>query len=127
MQKILDMEFDKIYTKVNKRGGIKSTDYYLLYRGCMITVTDDNIHIECSYRVGSKKDIIDILKYIIKNYPTNKVVENRSLKSMYNEWIAHNNLYKLGLWRSHTISVDLNYPQEWYIKVIYWLLSRIVL
>lgn len=121
------MEFDKIYTKVNKRGGIKSTDYYLLYRGCMITVTDNNIHIECSYRVGSKKDIIDILEYIVTNYPYNKVVENRSLKSMYNEWVAHNNLYKLGLWKSHTISVDLNYPQEWYINMIYKLLSIIVL
>lgn len=127
MQKILDMEFDKIYTKVNRRGSIKSTDYYLLYRGCMITVTDDNIHIECSYRVGSKKDMIDILEYIVINYPTNKVVKNRSLKSMCNEWIVHNNFYKLGLWKSHTISVDLNYPQEWYIKIIYKLLSIIVL
>lgn len=121
------MEFDKIYTKVNKRGGIKSIDYYLFYRGCMIIVTDYNIHIECSYRVGSKKDMIDILEYIVTNYPTNKVVKNRSLKSMCNEWIVHNNFYKLGLWKSHTISVDINYPQEWYIKVIYWLLSRIVL
>lgn len=122
------MEFDRIYSKVNKRGGIVSTTYTFIYKDTIITLTENNIHIECSYRIDKKKDIKDILEYLYDNYKDKcKVLQNRDIKSLTNEWIAHNNLYKLHLWRNHTISVDLDYPQESYISLIYRILSIIVL
>ena len=47
---------------------------------------------------------------------------------MIREWIAHNNLYKLGYKRKQTGSTDINYPYlKWYAPVVYWFLSLIEL
>lgn len=51
----------------------------------------------------------------------------RSNKSLIREWITHNNLYKLNLYRDRTASVDLNYPQKWYMKIAYFIFSIISL
>lgn len=51
----------------------------------------------------------------------------RSNKSLIREWITHNNLYKLNLYRDRTASVDLNYPQKWYMKITYFIFSIISL
>lgn len=120
------MEFDKIIVKSNRRGGIKSTIYILQKNGCTITVTEYNIHIDNSYRIDKRKDIKEVIEFIYENY-NNKVIENRSQKSCVEEWITHNNLYKLNLFESHTISVDLDYPQKWYMPIIYKILSLIAL
>lgn len=40
------------------------------------------------------------------------------MSSLINEWKAHNLLYDLHLFRSHTRNVDLN-NEPWYRKVIY--------
>ena len=120
------IDFDKVFTKVNKRGGIKSVTCIFIKDGCIISVTDNNIHIENSYRITTRKLITDIIEFIYEKY-SNEVTKNRSKSSCVNEWIAHNNLYKLGLFKSHTVSVDINYPQKWYIPIIYKLLSLIVL
>jgi hypothetical protein len=120
------MEFDKIIVKKVNRGGIRCVSYILQKDGCTIIVTDYNIHIEDSYKISKRKDIIDIMDWIYDNYD-NKVIQNRTKSSCINEWIAHNNLYKLGLFKSHTVSVDIDYPQKWYMPIIYKLLSLIVL
>lgn len=57
-------------------------------------------------------------------YPEH-IAFKRSRKSMYLEWRAHNLLYRLGIKRSKTADVDLEYPQLWYMKIIYWILGRI--
>ena len=43
----------------------------------------------------------------------------RSNNSLIREWITHNNLYRLGLHKDGVKDVDLNYPQKWYIKILY--------
>ncbi len=91
-----------------------------------ILIAKDNIHIDNSYRVRKRKDMKLILHYLRDNY-TSWVLDYRSDNSLVHEWVGHNNLYVLGLFRSHTKDVDLEYPEEWYYKVIWWLLSRIVL
>ena len=118
------MEFDKIYTKVNKRGGIKTTTTYIHYKGTIITLDDKNIHIENSYRIYKLNDIEDILFYLYTNYKC-KVLDNRTVKNLTKEWIGHNNLYKLGLFKSHTSDVDLDYPQKTLHRIIWFLLSII--
>lgn len=83
-------------------------------------VTDNNISIKDSYKV-SKHDFRTVLNQINDDYPTNNVINNRSFKSMIKEWSAHNFLYMLGLWRNRTKTVDLNYPQKFKEKIVYFI------
>ena len=48
----------------------------------------------------------------------------RNEKSYMQEIKAHNRLYKLGLWVSHTIDTDLEEEIDIIHKFIYWLLGR---
>lgn len=49
---------------------------------------------------------------------------DRSLKSCINEWIAHNRLYFLGLFISHTKDTDLEKNESKFRRMCYWILSR---
>lgn len=80
-------------------------------------VSNTNVHIEDSWRV-SKTIMESELRFIRLNQP-NSQVWLRSLHSLKMEWCTHNLLYALGIKRCHTVDVDLNYPQEWYVKLIY--------
>jgi len=106
--------------------------YNIVIYGLNITVSSNNIHIEESHNVEMPlimDEIISLLRielekaHITMDTPLN----HRSNRSMVNEWIAHNNAYILGYKPERTGNVDLNHPQKWYVKVIYWLLSRFVL
>ena len=46
---------------------------------------------------------------------------NRSTKSIVREWVVHNAMYRLGLFRSRTESVDINWPLPWLESIIYWI------
>ena len=48
----------------------------------------------------------------------------RNKKSYMQEIKAHNRLYNLGLWVSHTIDTDLEEKIDIIHKFIYWLLGR---
>ena len=85
-------------------------------------VTDNNIHIEDSYKV-SKLDFDFVLNDIEKQYPNNLVLKNRSRKSLKNEWAAHNFLYLYHIEQNRTADVDLNYPQSWFEKIFYEILG----
>ena len=83
-----------------------------------ITVSANNIHIEESYDVSKKEFNLYIDTAMLIN-PSNLVTKNRSRFSLKMEWATHNFLYKIGLFKSHTADVDLNYPQKWYITALY--------
>ena len=104
---------------------------HTIIHGLDIDVSANNIHIECSCTVESPKEmnaILTILKVQIAQLKTVKSpFDNRTIESMINEWVSHNNCYKLGIVPDRTASVDLNYPQPWHMPFIYWLTSRIVL
>ena len=100
--------------------------------GLSITLSSCNIHIENSYNVSLPivmNEILDVLRKEVKKAKI--IIDNplnyRSNKSLINEWIAHNNLYILGFETERTKNVDFDYPQAWYVKLGYWLLSRFVL
>lgn len=80
------------------------------YNKYNITVTDNCITVADSYTTADRHLIQCILEYVIEQAPNN-VTKNRSMFSLCNEWIAHSHLYKLGIARSHTRDVDLEYPQ----------------
>ena len=97
-----------------------------------ITITNNNIHITDSYKVKTResmKNILNILReYLNDNNITMKTpLDFRSNNSMIKEWVTHNNLYRLGLYKDRVKDVDLNYPQKWYHELGYFFGSLIIL
>lgn len=89
-----------------------------------ITITNNNIHITDSYKVKTResmKNILNILREYLNdsNITMKTPLDFRSNNSMIKEWVTHNNLYRLGLYKDRVKDVDLNYPQKWYIKILY--------
>lgn len=76
-------------------------------------LTKNNLHIDDSWQVR-KKDMKKQLYQIRYCYehPENicSDVWLRTYNSLISEWVCHNALYRLGLWRSRTKDVDLDYP-----------------
>ena len=71
-----------------------------------IIPTKNNTKIIDSYKITDKKEIEKYLSWIIEERKAKKY-HTRSLKSYQREWLGHNFLYKLGLFKSHTKDVDL--------------------
>lgn len=86
-------------------------------------VSNDNIHITDSYKITDADDMYSVLDSIRFAHPNCRVFKKRGYESMIREWKSHNRLYRLGLWKEHTKDVDLNWPQKWYEKVIYFILG----
>lgn len=99
--------------------------------GLHIIVSTNNIHIEDSYTVVNPVDmrifLNDIKKYIDINLDIDTPFSHRTIKSMIHEWITHNNCYKLNLWPDRTKSIDINYPQKWYVRLLYFFGSLIII
>lgn len=51
------------------------------------------------------------------------VMTRRSTLSILREWAAHKLLYRLGLFISHTESVDLDYPQPFLARAAYFIVG----
>lgn len=87
-----------------------------------VVVSDNNIRIENGYLVRCR-DFEFVLECIRESEP-NEVTANRSNYSLSCEWAVHNALYKLGLFRSRTKDVDMEYPcrLEW----LYIILGSII-
>lgn len=82
-------------------------------------VSIKNIHIEDSYNYP-KSEMIPELEAIKVYHPECEVFK-RSMFSLKCEWITHNALYALGLWKDRTKDVDLDYPcdkPEWVYMVL---------
>lgn len=89
------------------------------------TVTKHNVHIVDSYKIG-KRDFRKVLDEIRAARPGSDVWR-RSIGSLRREWACHNALYRLGIKRSRTRDVDLNYPQNWKARLAYSLLGPLAL
>lgn len=70
-------------------------------------------------------EMYNILNYLKELFP-DSLVFKRSLKSLTREWRVHNFLYKIGLYKSRTKDVDLDYPQQWYYRLGYFILSSVI-
>lgn len=113
---------------MRKKKSLK-TDVY----GFKVIITNNNINIRDSYKITDRDKmttIVNIIKEYVEDYGEDieTPFDYRSIKSMVREWVAHNNLYKLGYKKEQTKSIDINYPYlKWYAPIIYWFLSLIVL
>lgn len=81
------------------------------------SISNNNIHINDSYKIKSKESMLNVLNDIYNKYYSD--VFKRSMDSLLNEWGAHNLFYNLHLFRSHTKDVDLNYPQKKWLSICY--------
>lgn len=89
-----------------------------------IIVTDKNIEIRDSYKVSVTGEMNDILNSLREEYPDNSVLIQRKNPSLIREWKGHNFLYKLGVFRSHTMDVDLDLESaNMFYTVGYWFLA----
>jgi hypothetical protein len=95
----------------------------------MYYINDSNISIKNSCEI-SKKSFQNIINEMRSKF-VNSVLQNRSDYSLKMEWAVHNFLYNLGIQKSRTKDIDLNYPQKCYEKLLYnvfgpiaWLLIR---
>lgn len=100
--------------------------------GLDVTMTTNNIHIKDSWKVVCPWDMTTVLEtmreYVYEaGIKMDNPLNHRSNWSMRREWITHNNLYTLGYKPQRTGSVDLNYPQKWYVKVAYFIGSLFIL
>lgn len=95
--------------------------------GLYIEVNDFNITIHNSYKISNKQKIENLLQNLFvkieKNIDCNYKTK-RTLNSFINEWIAHNRLYKMHLFRKRTKDVDLEAKQNIIMKFIYFILSK---
>lgn len=85
-------------------------------------ITMNDLHIEDSYLVKSEGEMNYYLDLYEHEMPESEVWK-RSYGNLRREWITHNFLYYLHLFRSRTKDVDLNYPQSFIEKVVYTIIG----
>ena len=98
---------------------MKQNYSYIVY-----DVSNSNIHVYNSYVVFSEKTKKDFLRHLLDT--VDGLSETRTLKSMLDEWKAHNALYQRNMFKAHTKELDLEFKQKWYHRVIYWLIARLI-
>lgn len=88
--------------------------------GIKIQYNSKNVRIVNSYRVKDPIDMIVILKlFRLKT----AYKSTRKLKSWLKEWKTHNRLYRLGLFKTHTIDCDLEENEKLYRLIAYQILG----
>lgn len=83
----------------------------------------DVLTIRNSYLVREEAQMLKGIDRLIDQWPESDVWI-RSNASLLREWKAHNLLYDLHLFREHTKDVDFEYPQKWYTRVAWFVLSQ---
>lgn len=89
-----------------------------------VSYTKENTHIEDSYQIKLKKSMENEIEWIKECRKARKYPVTRSTNSYVREWKGHNNLYNLGLFRSHTKDVDLNENNSIIEELIWLIIGR---
>lgn len=88
-------------------------------KGVKIQYDKTNVKIIDSYKV-KEKDMKDILTWFLIRTGYNS---KRDFYSWVREWKAHNRLYRLGLFRSHTRDCDLEENEKLHRLIAYQILG----
>jgi len=96
-----------------------------IYNKDEIKYYEDNTHIPNSYLLRTRKAISKEVDWIIFKRDALKYQVTRTNSSYTNEWIAHNRLYRLGLFKKHTKDTDLEEPQSLFWKMVWFILGGI--
>ena len=82
-----------------------------------------SIHIEGSSKMGRADFLAALPAEPFHSDEAAVVMTRRSTLSILREWAAHKLLYQLGLFISHTESVDLDTPQPFLARAAYFLVG----
>ena len=86
-------------------------------------ISPTDLQLKASFKV--KKEAFERELAKIREEHPESLVWRRSVGSLKREWAAHNALHALGIFRSRTGDVDLNWPQPWYIRLGYAILGTL--
>lgn len=84
------------------------------------------VSVKDSYKVSKRSDILKCLEKIHSTFEYKRLQQSgysRTLQSEYREWKAHNLLYRLGICRERTGSVDINQNESKLHRLCYLVLS----
>lgn len=90
----------------------------------IISYTKENTKVENSYLIKSRLKISRMVNDIIKERERLELPVTRDKKSYIREWVAHNRLYKLGLFVEHTKDVDMEENISRALEKLYKILGR---
>lgn len=76
-----------------------------------------------NYLNKNKKELKELCKEINKNRIKKNLPIRRSFNSYYKELLAHQRMYKLHLFRKHTIDCDLEEQIKKWKEIIYFIFS----
>lgn len=85
------------------------------------------MHIKNSYTVTSDESIKVCLRHIHNSDEYKSLADagySRTFTEEFNEWKAHNFLYKHGIFRNNTADADIDNNESKFRKFVYALLSR---
>lgn len=91
-----------------------------------VTVSTYNVHIQDCYQYSAD----EVRAWVEKNrhlYPNCEPLQLRSTNSLLREWAAHKAAWLLHFKRERAASVDLNYPQRWWVCALYLVCGSIAL
>lgn len=92
-------------------------DYHIDYR---FNPYKKNLKILDSYKIND----IKIMRSFLFDHIGYVRAINRSVDSCINEWVAHNRLYKMGLYKDHCTDTDLSKNESKFRRFCYYILSR---
>lgn len=87
-------------------------------------LTKNCLTIYNGYQTTDKKTMVSFISSLRDNEGKDTIMAHRTVKSMVREWRAHNLMYNLHLFRSHTQDVDID-NEPWYRRFVYFFLSLI--
>lgn len=88
-----------------------------------IVVGDNDIMISGSKDIKSVKEMNQVIHHIFIKYNHKLSISDRTKANVLAEWRTHNLLYALGIFRSHTKDVNLEYKQNKILTILYAILS----
>ena len=86
------------------------------------SVSQNNIHINKSFTIKSRRDMTEIIDMIKQKLPEHEI-NNVSTFLCIQEWGVHNLLYSLGLYQDRTRDLDIDTNKPWYMKIAYCILG----
>ena len=89
------------------------------YKGIQFTLSDNNCHIINGYLTRSRDMMVEFCKEVLPS----RFIKTRPINSYVAEWRAHNLLYDLHLFRSHTRDTDLNLDENKFVRFLYRIVS----
>lgn len=86
-----------------------------------IEYNEENVRIKDSYKIRTK----EYMKLILTQFKIRTGFKSkRSIGSWIKEWKSHNRLYRLGLFRKHTVDCDLEENERFHRLIAYEIIGR---